>query len=124
VRVHTLATALHGAERVQLHQVRSDDTLGTSDVATHVDALRALAGVLLRHDLATGLATVERQPALRRAPEVAILGTVLGRALLLRARGGLVLHFTDDSPRVRVRRYKSGRVCVEHGSHLGIAVLE
>jgi len=113
--VDTLATTLNRAVWIELYQVGSDNTLGTSDVTTAGDLLRAFGGILFRHHQVTGLAAVEWKPALRRRPELTVLASVLGRL-------GMVFFALDrlEAPsNTETTRDKGLSVNVKLEGHLG-----
>jgi hypothetical protein len=80
-RIDTLATTFNGAEGVEFHQIGTDNTLGTSDMSTSINALRALEGFFSSHNLATGAAAVRSNPSFRRMPKFIILRAILNWAL-------------------------------------------
>jgi hypothetical protein len=82
-RVNTLATTFNRTEWIELYQVGSNNTLGTSDMSAGSNLLRALRSILSGHNFVTGCAAIRLEPALWREPELAILASVLVRLVFL-----------------------------------------
>jgi len=107
-RVHALAAVLHGAERIELHQVGLDNTVGTHDVIACVNLLWALGRLLARHYLPAGSTAIVREPAISRSPKAYIffrVFLVLSMILLLKRRSTLRL---EDIKTATLRRSQRG----------------
>jgi hypothetical protein len=114
--VYALTTTLNRAVLVELYQVGSDNTLGTRDMTTAGNLLRALGGILFRHHQVAGLAAVEGKPTLRRHPELSVLASVLGRlGVVFFALDRLKAPSSTEST-----RDKGFSVDIKREGHLGI----